>query len=668
MEKPKDMPWVVTFHPGDSLEEKLGKAARVKPSPAQLAWMEKEYIAFVHFGPNTFTGRQWGNGTESVSVFAPEALHVEQWCGVCAQAGMKMIVFTAKHHDGFCLWHTRTTDFSIQNSPARQDILAALSAGCRENNLELGVYLSPWDMRQRENGLWGSPQYNDYFLEQLDELLTRYGDISEVWLDGACSDYPIWQAVPSYRPGQWYARIEEKHPNAVIRLYDPYFFAGEEEWRRIQDGRSLLRWSGKGVRWVGNEGGISRADEWSVQPVFARQIAENATWSDLGEEKYYENAVGAIWYPLEVNTVVQNQWFWNEKTSVTRSLSDLVEVYYSSIGNNGVLLLNVSPNTQGIIGEDQIERLMRLKKYADTTFCNNLASGATVTASEGESCCNHVLGDDPMAFWTPGEPWDIHRDTASLIFHLDSDKTFDNVMVREFIREGQRVAEWSLDIWTGDAWREVVRHKTIGYKSIKRFDSVTTAKVRLNILRSWDSPMISAFGLYASDALPEEKTSASEVVSILPPAMAPVDPQPGLTYDYYDRGLQSAALLDSVFAVKRLETGIAPKADTSRAQSAIGYSLVFSGFLRVPEEGEYDFHLESADGSLLFLGDMLLLHNDEPHELKTVSRKAILQKGYYPVKILYTSFRHNGSLRLYWSGPSLAPQEIDPEFYFFPHP
>ena len=664
---PRGGPWVITFEPGERIESKLKKAANVKPSAAQLAWMEMEYTAFVHFGPNTFTGAQWGSGGETVSVYNPAALDVAQWCRTCFQAGMKMIVFTAKHHDGFCLWHTGTTDFSVDNSPCKEDIMAGLRAGCDTYGLKLGVYLSPWDMHQRGRGLWNTERYNQYFLQQLRELLTNYGRIDEVWFDGACGDYEIWKAVPSYSPGLWYDLIHKLQPMAVIRLYDPYSFADDDEWRKIKSGGSRLYWSGKGVRWAGNEGGASRRDEWSVQPVFDRQIAENAAWPDLGQEKYYENAVGAVWYPLEVNTVTLNQWFWNEKTSAVRSLPDLTEVYYNSVGNNGVLLLNVSPDTRGVIGADQAERLTQLKTFIDNTFSVNLAQNAVITAS-GEAAghpAGNLIDGNKSSYWSPADSWAVESGAASLTFDLGRDKTFDNVMLREFIQEGQRVAGWSLEAWIDGSWREVIRRKTIGYKNIKRFKAVTTAKVRLNIFRSWDSPMLSGFGLYLSDELPESDAGDDiDIPTLAPSETGPVPPRNGLRYRCFAGGLQSAALLDSVFALKMTASGIAPKIDLGFIGSDRGYSLSYEGYLYIPSDGAYTFQLESADGSLLYIGDNLLLNNDEPHELKAKTRTAIMKHGYYKIKLLYTSFRHSGALRLLWKSHLNELEDISPEYFY----
>ncbi len=660
--------WVVTFNKDDTIEEKLRKAAHVKPSKAQLDWMEKEFIAFVHYSPNTFNNVQWGNGTEEISDYHPERLDIGQWCRVCGQAGMKMMVFTAKHHDGFCQWNTKTTNFSSVNSSAGIDLMEELKKGCKDNGIQLGVYLSPWDMHQRKEGLWPTSMYNEYFMEQLQELLTNYGKIDEVWFDGACSDYTIWTPVPTYMPDKWYELINSLQPSAVVRLYDPHCLASKEEWKNIKDVKSQLKWSGKGVRWVGNEGGTSRENEWSVQPIFDSEIAENATWKDLGEEKYYEEAVGAIWYPLEVNTVLLNQWFWNEKTSTVRSLSDLVEVYYNSIGNNGTLLLNVSPDNQGIIREDQEKRLLQLKSYIDETFQMNYAQGAKVISTkqmEGHESAN-VLDEDILTYWMPVDIWNLTSDTSSLIFELEGEKSFDQVMLQEYIREGQRVAAWNLEVWKDNQWIEVTQHKTIGYKTIRRFEQVTASRVRFTIQRSWDTPMISRFGLYQSAILPKEEEQNNAELTLNTIEIDQDTLQNGLHYCCYDSGMQSAALLDSVFAVKPLNRGLAKRISQHYAETKIGYALSFSGYILIPEEGTYTFQMENADGGQMYLDGSLFLNNDEPHETSTLERTEELKKGYYTIKIFYTSFRHQGLLKLSWRRPGEVMEEIGSNYLYSP--
>ena len=663
----KEATCVVTFSPEDTLEDRLRKAAHVKPSAAQLDWMEKEYISFIHFGPNTFSGRQWGLGSEDPSAYTPAALDPSQWVEVCAQAGMKMVTFTLKHHDGFCQWFTDTTEFSINNSPIKIDLADLISKACDNHKIDMGVYLSPWDMKQRDRGLWNTEEYNKYFLAQLSELLTRYGRVDEVWFDGACGDYEIWKKVPCYRPEDWYDYIEKVQPNAVFRMYDPYFFASEEKWKEIMAGKAELEWRGKAVRWVGNEEGKSRTDEWSVQPVFDRVVGENATFSDLGQEKYYQNAVGAVWYPVEVNTTVLNQWFWNPDTSFVKSLSELIDVFYNSIGNNGVLLLNVSPDRNGLIPEDQIQRLMQFKEFMNRTFSTNLAVEATAIATTEAPAhsADFILDNNKMTYWTTDIEWDINNSKTSIIFDLGQNKTFDNVLVQEYIREGQRIAEWSFEFWDGDSWKKLVHNKTIGYKSIKRFEPVTTGKVRLNILRSWDNPMVSNFGLYLSNIPDEITVTYDNIIKGLEPEDNDLmELIPGLKYTYYTGGIQTAALIESTVSINAVKEGILPTFSLQPVEVPIGYSISYNGFIQVPVDGTYTIRLESVNGSVLFIGGKPCIDNDEPHEIKAIDKKIELKSGYYPIKVLYTSFRQNGMLKVNWSGPGFEMKEIKADYLF----
>jgi len=396
--------------------------------------------------------------------------------------------------------------------------------------------------------------------------------------------------------------------------------------------------------------------------VFDRVIAENATFPDLGQEKYYQNAVGAVWYPLEVNTTILNQWFWNPGTSTPKSLNELIEIFYNSIGNNGVLLLNVSPDTHGLIPENQIQRLMELKEFMDRTFGTNLAFGATINATSETS--NHkadsILDNDKMTYWTTNGEWNINNSNASIIFDLGQARTFDNVLIQEYIREGQKVAEWSFDAWAGDSWQELVRHKTIGYKNIKRFKPVTTNRIRLNILRSWDNPMICNFGLYLSNIL-EEVAEVNDMVQkgLEPDAIGPKVLKPGLIYKYYTGGIQSAALIESMLSVKPVKTGIIHAFNLQPAEAPIGYSISYEGYIKVPFDDTYIFKLESASGSVLYMGGKIAVDNDEPHEIRAIERRIELISGYYPIKLLYTSFRQKGMLKVSWSGPGFEMKEIE---------
>ncbi|HEY5583383.1 MAG TPA: PA14 domain-containing protein, partial [Ruminiclostridium sp.] len=348
--------------------------------------------------------------------------------------------------------------------------------------------------------------------------------------------------------------------------------------------------------------------------------------------------------------------------STAKSLSELIEIFYNSIGNNGVLLLNVSPDSNGLIPENQIQRLMELKKFMDSTFSNNLALGATIHATSEtlDHIVDYIMDNDKMTYWTTDGPWDINNSNASIIFDLGQNRRFDNILVQEYIREGQRVAEWSLDAWIGDSWKELVHNKTIGYKNIKRFEPCTTGRIRLNILRSWDNPMISNFGVYLSD-IPEEVAEVNDIVQkgLEPDCVGPMELIPGLAYTYYAGGIQSAALIESTSSVKPIKTGITHTFSIQPAQVPIGYSISYTGYIKVPLDGTYTLRLESASGSVLYVGENLCVDNDEPHEIRAVERKIELKSGCYPIKVLYTSFRQRGMLKVSWSGPDFEMKEID---------
>ena len=347
------------FPEGISAEEKVEMAARVIPTAKQLQWQQMELTAFLHFGINTFTGNEWGNGTDSPEIFNPSSLDCRQWAKTLKEGGFRMAILTAKHHDGFCLWQTSTTDYSVKNSPwmnGQGDVVKELSEACREYGLKFGVYLSPWD---RNAGCYGdSPAYNQFFINQLTELLTNYGQVHEVWFDGACAEGPNGRR----QVYDWTAILETIHklqPEAVTAIM------------------------GDDVRWVGNEGGRGRQTEWSstvFTPESLERSAEqnnalglNAMSRDLGGRELVAKAQEVFWYPSEVDVSIRPGWFYHPYQDVqVRSLENLVDIYYTSVGRNSVLLLNIPPDTRGLIHEIDAQRLKDLRSYLDETFDENL--------------------------------------------------------------------------------------------------------------------------------------------------------------------------------------------------------------------------------------------------------------------------------------------------------
>jgi alpha-L-fucosidase len=532
----QDSIFVVTFAPGEALESKLKKAAHVRPSAAQVKWMERERNAFLHYNMNTFHGLDWGTGHEAVKDFAPTAQNPDQFAQVVKNGKFSMVVPTVKHHDGFCIWNTATTTHSIKNATVTTDVVDALYKGCVNHGIDLGIYLSPWDMNQRDSGVWKTSAYNAFFINQLTELLGgtygAKGSIGELWFDGACGDEATFYPIPWYTPNVWYDTIEALQPMAVIRLYDAFYFSGtstdSSQWMAIKQGTQKLQWRGKEIRWCGNEAGSGRADEWSVQPVWARVFGSDAQNGSLGQESFYANAVGAVWYQSELNTsIAPGQWFWHTGGYQLATFSAMQTLYYSSVGNNENLLLNLLADNRGLIADDQINLLKNWNNWIDSTFTKNWAmeaiaaatatGGATAEATGHEA--NKIIDNKRHTYWTTGDTWSLNTSTATVTFTLPSAQTFDHVMIQEHVYDGQRVAGWNLEYQDGTGtWKSLVTgKKVIGYKRICKFTQVSCSKVRLNITRSWDNPEINNFALYRSlSGIDTTKEDTSQVTAIAP--------------------------------------------------------------------------------------------------------------------------------------------------------
>jgi alpha-L-fucosidase len=469
---------------GESAEKIVDIASRLVPSPNQAAWQEMEFIAFAHFGMNTFTDREWGEGTESPSLFNPTGFDARQWVRVLKDAGMRMLIITAKHHDGFCLWPSRYTEHSVKNSPWRDgkgDVVAEAAEACREAGLKLGIYLSPWDRHEPTYG--DSPAYNEHFRNQLRELLTNYGEISEVWFDGACGEGPNGKRQ-EYDWPSYYRVVRERQPKAVI------FGMGPD------------------LRWVGTESGNGRETEWSVVPVKVKEglvppnaslddlfIPGDMTAEDLGSREKIAEARALAWYPAETDVSIRPGWFYHAcQDGEIKTPDKLVDIYFSSVGRNGVLLLNVPPDKRGLIHENDIQALTGMRRILDRTFQTDLASGAEIGASSEKRGhrARLILDKDEETFWTAQEA----DESAFLELTLPEKRTFDVALLRENIRIGQRIEEFSLDYWDGRDWMPFARGTTVGSKRLLRFPAVTADKIRLTIRQSRLNPTLTTFGLF----------------------------------------------------------------------------------------------------------------------------------------------------------------------------
>jgi alpha-L-fucosidase len=473
----------VAILPADSPADIIRKAAHVVPSPRQLRWQELELTAFFHFGINTFTDREWGDGKEDLSLFNPSQLDARQWVRVAKEAGIRQVILTAKHHDGFCLWPSKYTDHSIANTPYKNghgDIVKEFADACHAYGMGLGLYLSPWD---RNSPVYGdSAKYNELFLHWLTELLTNYGRVDEVWFDGANGEGPNGKRQ-IYAFEAWYHLIRRLQPQAVIAIMGP------------------------DVRWVGTETGEGRLTEWSVLPVNARgeeSIAANSqkdqTFAplgdlmsqDLGSREQLVKAKGLIWYPAETDVSIRPGWFYHAKEdSLVRSPAGLMDLYFSSVGRNSVLLLNIPPDRDGLINDADIRSLRGWRKGMDATFAVNLAAGASVLSEHALHPAAMLDGDRDTYWTTTGKDT-----TAKVDFELTGEKTFDILSLQEDIRVGQRVEKFVLEYYDHGQWKEAASGTTIGYKRLIRFPAVTAHAVRLRIISSRLNPTIAEFGLY----------------------------------------------------------------------------------------------------------------------------------------------------------------------------
>ena len=437
------------------------------PSARHLAWHEMEYYAFIHFNMNTFTGREWGEGYEDAKQFNPTALDCRQWARTAKEAGMKGIIITAKHHDGFCLWPSKYTEHSVKNSPFRGgkgDVLKELSDACREAGLKFGVYLSPWD---RNHPQYGTPAYNEFFKKQLTEVLTHYGPIFEVWFDGANGEGPNGRKQTYDWPG-FIGVVRKYQPNAVI----------------FSD-------AGPDIRWVGNESGFAGETNWSL---LRRDEFYPGTPNTKDLPTGQEN--GTHWVPAECDVSIRPGWFYHaEEDSRVKSASQLMEIYYRSVGRNGSLLLNLPVDRRGLVHENDAAALMAFRSAREAAFAHDLAHGKRVAASEErgtEFAARNAVDGRPNSYWATSDG----VTDAWLEVDLGHEEMVNRALVQEAITLGQRVEAFSIEAFTSGAWKTVAEGTTIGHKRILRFPSISASKIRLHIKQARACPAISNFSLY----------------------------------------------------------------------------------------------------------------------------------------------------------------------------
>ncbi len=425
-------------------------AVDIKPSPQQSAWQDLEFGVIIHFGPNTFLNQDWGDGTADPKVFNPTQFDPDQWMKAIKASGAKYVVMVAKHHDGFCLWPTGQTKYSVESSPwkdGKGDVVRAVAMAARANGLKFGVYLSPWD--RHEPKYKDSTAYDAYYNAELEELASNYGDLVEFWLDGAGSGghvYNFPKIIETLRTYQ---------PNAIVFADAGLFEYGD-------------------ARWVGNEAGKIDYEDWDV----------------LDRHGYLR------WRPVEADTPLHAyHWFWHPHDEESlKSTAELVDDYENTVGRGGQWMLGVAPDNRGLLPEADVARLNELGKALQRRYSdyNNLARKHFSVDANVE----RAIDGDPATFWS--SPADSR--SSSLEIKLVKPMTFDHALTMEWLVDGQLIQRYEIQAWVNGAWKTLVSDEAIGHEKIDHFPSVTAQRVRLNILSSAGQARIREFQLFSLDA------------------------------------------------------------------------------------------------------------------------------------------------------------------------
>ena len=472
--------------------ERLKLYTSVVPNRVQANIQRNNFNAFIHYGLNTFADKEWSDGTLSPEIFNPSNQDTEQWVKVLKFAGVYGIVFTAKHHDGFCMWQTDTTDYSLKSSPYKEgkgDIVAELAEACKKHGVKLGLYLSPWD---RHSEKYGTPEYDDYYVAQLTELLTNYGEIFEVWLDGACAAEKDGKPKQKYDFERYYSVIRKLQPNAVIANCGP------------------------DVRWAGNEDGIANPGEWSVIPKidFATERiissrADGATAEktavydiDLGNRKTLESYNEFIWCPAEVDVSIRPGWFYHKnQNAFVRNVNNLTYLYYTVWGGNSLLLLNVPPDVAGRINDRDVEKLVRFRDRIDAAFSKPVPiDGATAPEHEAGNKIKNITryGYDKKNFNASSYYTPLNEaDSYEITLRLAKTSKVDKVRLVEEVAFSQRIESFRIEAKVKDGtFKCVYRGKTVGFNRIAYFRPVLTNEVKIVIESSRQKPYIEFIGVY----------------------------------------------------------------------------------------------------------------------------------------------------------------------------
>lgn len=444
------------------------------PSPNQLRWHALETYAFVHFNMNTFTGREWGEGTEDPDLFQPAELDCAQWARVCKRAGLRGIILTAKHHDGFCLWPSAFTEHDVAASSWRGgggDVVGELAAACRAEGLLFGVYLSPWD---RNSPLYGdSERYNRYYVDQLEELLTRYGELFEVWWDGACAE----------------------GPNGKRQVYDWELFRSTV--RRLQPAAVIFSDVGPDVRWIGNERGFAGETCWGM---LSPEGHEPGLAAPPQEELNQGREDGTHWIPGECDVSIRPGWYYHaEEDGKTKSVAELLEIWHASVGRGANLLLNLPVDRRGLVHERDVARLLEWRAALDALYATDLAPGArasatNVRAGHARFGPENVLDGDPATYWAT----DDGCSEAALALEFPRRVRCDRVRLEEPLALGQRVRAFELHGRVAGEWRVLASGTTIGAQRVLVFAPVEVEALRVSVTSARACPALASASVFCS--------------------------------------------------------------------------------------------------------------------------------------------------------------------------
>jgi alpha-L-fucosidase len=455
------------------------------PSARQLHWHELEVYSFLHFTVNTFTDREWGNGDEDPAIFNPAQFDADAIVSALKAGGMKGVILTCKHHDGFCLWPTKTTDHSIRNSPWRGgkgDVVREIADAARRQGLKFGVYVSPWD---RNNAQYGRPEYVQTYRQQLRELLTGYGPIFEVWHDGANGGTGF------------YGGANEK------RTIDKTVYYGwPETWemvRSLQPEAVIFSDVGPDIRWVGNEKGFAGETCWATYDPVGSDGGPASPGNVQAKQSGTGTRHGAHWLPAECDVSIRPGWFWHPKENErVKTPAQLMDLYYQSVGHGASFLLNVPPDRRGLLGENDVASLRGFGERWRAAFTTNLAAAAKVTASNvrGKNKAygaENLLDGDQASYWAT----DDMVTSAEVVVEWSRPTSFNVVRLRENLRLGQRVDGFAIDSWRDGAWQEFGGGTSVGSCRLVRGNPVSTTRMRLRVTEASACPALSELGVFA---------------------------------------------------------------------------------------------------------------------------------------------------------------------------